>query len=165
MTFAASTLLTCAALFGCNRMAPAPEPAQAVAERAGDKLRAALADTAPSRAPAQAPAAAPAPAAPNPQAAFAEAQQIYAQRCSLCHGAGGKGDGVAAVNLRPQPRTFVDAAWQKSTRDEDVAMIIVRGGRSVGKSMMMPASGDLADRPEVVRALVEVVRGFGPKGP
>lgn len=89
------------------------------------------------------------------------AQEVYAQRCVLCHGPRGLGNGVAAENLRPKPRNLGDRAWQKATPDADIASIIVKGGAEVGRSMMMPANPDLAAKPEVVRALVAIVRSFG----
>lgn len=92
--------------------------------------------------------------------ALQEARHFYAQRCSLCHGPNGQGDGVAAKNLRPTPRSFRDPAWQAKARDQDIELIIVRGGSALGRSMMMPASTDLADKPQMVRALTAVVRSF-----
>lgn len=103
--------------------------------------------------------------APPSAATLADARHFYVQRCALCHGPTGQGDGVAAVNLRPQPRSFAEAGWQDAAKDADIAMVIVRGGTAIGRSMMMPASTDLAGRPEMVRALVAVVRGFGPAAP
>jgi mono/diheme cytochrome c family protein len=36
----------------------------------------------------------------------ADGQAIYAQRCEVCHGAEGDGNGPAAANLDPKPRDF-----------------------------------------------------------
>ena len=94
----------------------------------------------------------------------AEASTVYSQRCALCHGAHGLGDGVAAVNLRPGPRSFADAAWQNSTEDAAIADIIVRGGKAVGRSMMMPPAKDLAAQTELLAGLVAIVRNFGAGG-
>lgn len=90
----------------------------------------------------------------------AAAQDVFAQRCVLCHGHKGQGNGVAAENLRPKPRNLQDAAWQKSVTDADIAAIITKGGASVGKSMMMPANPDLADKSGVIAGLVKIVRSF-----
>lgn len=93
-----------------------------------------------------------------------EARTLYGQRCALCHGAKGHGDGVAAANLRPMPRSFAVAKWQQETSDEAIETIIVKGGAAVGRSMMMPPARDLAGQTELLQALVAVVRNFGPGG-
>ena len=95
-------------------------------------------------------------AAPNP-----EAQAVYAQRCSACHGADGKGTGAAAAALTPKPRNYADAAWQKSVTDDQLKKAIVGGGAAIGKSAMMPPNPDLEGKPEVVTGLVGIIRGFG----
>ena len=93
-------------------------------------------------------------------AAKAEADTVWAQRCSTCHGAGGQGDGAAAAALTPKPRNFTLATWQASVTDEHIAKVIVEGGQAVGLSMMMTANPDLASKPEVVQALVAHVRSL-----
>ena len=109
-------------------------------------------------------AAAPAAAAPAAGDPAADAEQIFTQRCTVCHGASGKGDGAGASALNPKPRDYTDAAWQKSVTDEALAKVIGEGGAAVGKSPLMAASPDLKDKPEVVKALVAKVRSFAPKG-
>ncbi len=42
----------------------------------------------------------------------ADGQAIYAQRCEICHGAEGDGNGPAAANLDPKPRDF-RRGWYK----------------------------------------------------
>ncbi len=91
------------------------------------------------------------------------AAAMYRDVCAMCHGPGGKGDGQAAASLTPKPRDYTDAAWQASVSDDDIRKIILGGGQAVGKSPMMPAQEQLKGRPEVVDALVRIVRGFGPK--
>src|SRR3989442_1592969 len=68
------------------------------------------------------------PAAAGGGEASAAARDIFNQRCSTCHGAGGKGDGIAGAALNPKPRNFTDAAWQKSVSDTHLAKVIVEGG-------------------------------------
>ncbi|MDX2169161.1 MAG: c-type cytochrome [Deltaproteobacteria bacterium] len=96
-----------------------------------------------------------------PPAAVKEADEIYKSRCTLCHGAAGKGDGPTAAALTPKPRTLTDAAWQKTVDDAHIEKIILNGGPSVGKSPLMPANPDLANKPDVIKALRQIVRQFG----
>lgn len=96
-------------------------------------------------------------------AAKAEADTVWAQRCSTCHGAGGKGDGPAAAALTPKPRDFSSATWQASVTDEHIEKVIVEGGQAVGLSMMMTANPDLASKPDVVKALRAHVRSLKAK--
>jgi mono/diheme cytochrome c family protein len=100
-------------------------------------------------------------AAPIPEAAMKEAKEIFTQRCSTCHGASGKGDGAVAAALNPKPRDLSGADWQKSVTDEHIEKIILGGGAAVGKSPMMPPNPDLESKPDVVRALRQLVRGYG----
>jgi mono/diheme cytochrome c family protein len=95
--------------------------------------------------------------------ATAEAKEIYRARCVLCHGESGKGDGAGAMAFDPRPRDFGDPAWQGTVTDEYIERIIARGGVAVGKSPSMPPNPDLQSRPEVVRALRQIVRGFARK--
>ena len=91
----------------------------------------------------------------------AQAADIFESRCVACHGAEGHGDGPAAANLKPRPRDFHNAKWQKSISDAVIARAIVFGGQAVGVSSEMAANPDLEDEPEVVAALVEHVRALG----
>jgi mono/diheme cytochrome c family protein len=96
----------------------------------------------------------------KPGSSAGDAERVYADRCASCHGAQGKGDGPAAAALNPRPRNFGDAAWQAGVNDDHLASVIVKGGAGAGKSPLMPANPDLEPRPEVVRGLVAIVRGF-----
>jgi len=91
-----------------------------------------------------------------------EAQEIYAGRCTPCHGAKGAGDGAASAGLTPKPRNFSDPAWQASVTDEHIEKIIKFGGVAVGKSPAMPGNPDLNAKPQVVIELREIVRDFKP---
>src|SRR5258707_10377739 len=48
--------------------------------------------------------AAPPPGDPSPVSPLGK--ELYNGRCTICHGAEGKGDGVAAALLHPRPRDF-----------------------------------------------------------
>ena len=98
-----------------------------------------------------------------PAAAMTEAKDIFANRCSTCHGPSGKGDGPAGGALNPKPRDYSDAAWQKTVTDEQIEKIILEGGPAVGKSPLMPPNPDLASKPQVVKGLRSIVRSFAEK--
>ena len=87
-----------------------------------------------------------------------EAKEIFSARCTVCHGASGKGDGPGAAALNPKPRNFTDPEWQKSVNDEYIEKIIQFGGIAVGKSAMMPGNPDLGSKPEVVKGIRATVR-------
>lgn len=103
--------------------------------------------------------AARAPAAPQ-QSAAAEAAQLFATRCVTCHGAKGAGDGPGSASLTPPPRNFQDPAWQAEVSDAHIANIIQFGGAAVGRSVTMPGNPDLTAKPEVVEALVVLIRNL-----
>lgn len=98
-----------------------------------------------------------------PAAAVTEADQVWTTRCSLCHGAGGKGDGPAAGPLNPKPRDMTDKKWQASVDDKHIELVIVKGGTAVNLSPMMAANPDLESKPDVVKALRAKVRSLGAK--
>jgi mono/diheme cytochrome c family protein len=110
---------------------------------------------------ASAPAATGATAAPaGAGLAMFEAQRVFKNKCTVCHGQTGDGDGPGAAALNPKPRAFKDPSWQASVTDEHLKKIIVGGGPAVGKSPIMPPNPDLRDKDEVVAELVKLVRGF-----
>jgi len=133
--------LSLLALFACGEREAAPSSAP----------------TATAPAPQPAPAAAP---AADPAVAVAEATQIFATRCTTCHGPEGAGDGPGSAALDPKPRNFQDAAWQASVTDEHIEKIVMYGGAAVFRSPTMPGNPDLMSKPETVRALVAHVRGL-----
>ena len=48
-------------------------------------------------------------------AAIAKGKTLYLQMCSVCHGNGGKGDGLAAANLNPRPADHTSAKVQSES--------------------------------------------------
>lgn len=137
--------LLCAALLGCKKEGAKPEAGGSAV--AGDS--AGTAGTAGAAAP------------PALTAAQQAARQLFTTTCAICHGAQGRGDGPASANLNPPPRNYSDKAWQASVVDDELRKIILLGGVGVGKSPTMPGNPGLKDKPEVVDALVELIRGFG----
>jgi mono/diheme cytochrome c family protein len=98
------------------------------------------------------------PAAPADPAV--EAKAIFRQKCVVCHGDHGAGDGPGAAAIVPKPRAFADAEWQTSVTDDQIKKIILEGGPAVGKSPAMPPNPDLKGKDEVVAALVKLIREF-----
>jgi cytochrome c553 len=90
-----------------------------------------------------------------------EALSIFTERCAVCHGTDGDGEGPAASNLSPHPANLRSRKWQSSISDARIAKIIVNGGASEGLSASMASNPDLEDKPDVVAALVEQIRKFG----
>lgn len=67
--------------------------------------------------------------------------------CASCHGAAGKGDGVAAAGLNPKPRNFQDTAFGASRTDAALKKVILEGGAASGLSPVMPSwKGSLTDQ-------------------
>lgn len=92
-------------------------------------------------------------------AGAAKAKEIFANRCTPCHGPEGRGDGPASQSLDPKPRDFHDKNWHASIDDAHIEKIIKFGGAAVGKSPAMPGNPDLND-PVVVAELRTLVRSF-----
>jgi cytochrome c553 len=94
-----------------------------------------------------------------------QAKAMFATVCATCHGMNGKGDGPAAASLKPRPRDYTDPKWQASVSDEQIKQTILLGGQGVGKSPMMPAQPQLKSQPQVLDALVKIIRAFGKTAP
>jgi mono/diheme cytochrome c family protein len=54
-------------------------------------------------------------------------QTIYAEKCALCHGATGMGDGPGAVALDPKPRNHTDGAYMNAQTNEQLHEVIKNG--------------------------------------
>ncbi|WP_428267831.1 c-type cytochrome [Haliangium sp.] len=146
------------ALSGCGKEEAAPE----AAPKAGTPTAGAKAPSAGAKAPA---AGAKTPAGGGQATgatgeAMSEAKNIFNMRCAICHGPEGKGDGPGAASLTPKPRDYTDKEWQGSVTDDYLKKVLVEGGTSVGRSAIMPPNPDLAQKPEVLDAMVQIIRGF-----
>lgn len=98
--------------------------------------------------------------AASPASGRAEGNKLFKQKCAVCHGENGMGDGPGSAALDPKPRAFGDPAWQAKVTDEDLKKVILYGGMAVGMSAVMPASPELRKKPEVIDALIAKIRGF-----
>ena len=84
-------------------------------------------------------------------------QEVYKVYCSQCHGAKGEGDGPGAPGLEPKPAVHAKMNLHDLPQDY-LYNVIFYGGKSVGKSPMMPdwgltlSSRQLADVNAYLRA-------------
>ena len=67
------------------------------------------------------------PVPPAGEVSLALGEKVFKQRCVLCHGPDGHGNGTAAAALKPHPRNFHDAAYMKSRTDEQLLLTIHNG--------------------------------------
>lgn len=90
----------------------------------------------------------------------AEARQLWQDRCTNCHGPTGNADGPQARHLLVPPRRLSDPAWQSTVTDDHLRTVILEGGPAVGLNPVMAPNPDLRGKPEVLDALVALVRGL-----
>ena len=76
----------------------------------------------------------------NVAPAVAEPADVYESQCKVCHGASGKGDGVAAVAYNPKPADFTDAAFATSRTLDQVVAVIRDGKLLLARGYAMCAS-------------------------
>jgi mono/diheme cytochrome c family protein len=79
--------------------------------------------------------------------------QVYSQRCALCHGAGGHGDGPAAASLNPKPRNHTDGSYMNARTDAELLEVIHNG-----KGAMPAWKGVLSE--EEITAVLKHVRSL-----
>lgn len=66
-------------------------------------------------------------------------EDIYKTYCWQCHGMRGNGMGVNIPDMSVQPRDHTDTKEMSVRSDEELFKAIKEGGRSIGKSLLMPA--------------------------
>lgn len=93
----------------------------------------------------------PAPTTETPTAGgVADGAKVYADRCALCHGATGKGDGPASAGLDPKPRDHTNGTYMNARTDEDL-LGVIRDGKGA-----MPAWKDVLTDAEIQAVLKQV---------
>lgn len=118
---------------------------------------------------ADAPAAAAAPAADAATASTAAASgagaSAYGMYCVTCHGATGKGDGVAAAGLNPKPADFSTGAFKYDVNGDgakgdvdDIKAIVHDGAAKHGGSPLMAPWPMLS--PDQLQAVAEHVKSL-----
>ena len=94
------------------------------------------------------------PAETTPAATAAvemDGAKIYAERCTVCHGVGGKGDGPGGAALNPKPRDHSDGKYMNAQTDEQLSEVLHNG-----KGAMPAWKGILTD--EQITAVIGHVR-------
>jgi mono/diheme cytochrome c family protein len=142
---------------GCSKKEP--EPASEAAATAPEAVTG----------PAEASSTAPAPeAAGTTTAAAGDAgASAYGMYCVTCHGATGKGDGVAAAALNPKPADFSAGAFRYDTNGngtkgdvDDIKAIVHDGAAKHGGSpLMAPWPMLSADQLQAVAEHVKSLHG------
>lgn len=89
-------------------------------------------------------------------------ERVYVERCAVCHGPDGEGNGPAAPSLIPRPRDFTlgqfkykSTAGDQPPTDDDLYETIANGLQASA----MPYFGDLLDDEEI-RAVIDYVKDF-----
>jgi mono/diheme cytochrome c family protein len=93
---------------------------------------------------------------PAPLAPGAGVQEIFEQRCKLCHGADGRGKTKKGIESKAP--NFAGPRWQKHTTDDEIREAITNG---VPKTKMKAFKDKLT--PGQIEALAKYVRAFGEK--
>jgi cytochrome c5 len=109
-------------------------------------------------APATDSAATPAPGAATGEVSLALGEKVVKERCVLCHGESGKGDGPGGAALNPKPRNWTDHAYMDTKTDDQLYEVIFNGKGS------MPAWGKTGILSETeIRSAIMKVRTFDPQ--
>ena len=76
--------------------------------------------------------------------------KVYTERCVLCHGPQGRGDGAAAAGLNPKPRNHTDGAYMNKRTDAELLEVIRKGKGA------MPPWGTVLSEAEIQAVLKHV---------
>ena len=85
---------------------------------------------------------------------------LYAQRCAMCHGEKGAGDGPVAATIPEgmKPRNLKEGGYKYATDDAKFKELLQKGGAGVGLSPLMPAQSDL--KPEDLDNIIAFVKSL-----
>jgi mono/diheme cytochrome c family protein len=94
-------------------------------------------------------------------------QRVYAERCAVCHGPDGRGNGPAAPSLIPRPRDFTRGQFKYQSTpageppsDADLLGVVANGL----PASAMPSWRDILDS-AAIRAVVDYVKRLSPAFP
>ncbi len=71
----------------------------------------------------------------------ANGKALYRSYCSQCHGVSGNGKGINIADMSVLPRDHTDTGEMSTRTDAELAKAIREGGKSINKSVLMPAWG------------------------
>lgn len=92
------------------------------------------------------------------EVSLAMGEQIVTEKCVLCHGQSGKGDGPGGAALNPKPRDWTDHAYMGTRTDDQLYDVIYNGKGS------MPAWGKSGQLNETqIRSAILKVRTYDPQ--
>ena len=58
---------------------------------------------------------------------YAQGKKLYTDKCQICHGVNGRGDGPAASALSPKPANFTDPKFWQGDVDKKITDTIENG--------------------------------------
>jgi len=70
---------------------------------------------------------------------------LFAQRCAMCHGDKGEGNGPLAATMPEgqKPRNLTAGGNKYATDDAKLTELLQKGGAALGLSVLMPGQSDL----------------------
>jgi len=85
-------------------------------------------------------------------------KEIHLENCAECHGYDGKAE-VIVMHMDEPPRDQSDAEYMATLNDAFLYLAVCSGGEAVGRSVVMPAWGDILTDAEI-KDLVAWIRTF-----
>jgi len=85
-------------------------------------------------------------------------KEIHLESCAECHGYDGKAE-VIVMHMDEPPRDQSDADYMGTLNDAFLYLAVCSGGEAVGRSIVMPAWGDMLTDAEI-KDLVAWIRTF-----
>lgn len=98
-------------------------------------------------------------AVPSTTASIAQGKELYARNCASCHGISGRGDGPAAITMRPRPANLQYHLQQGHT-DAELNNWIREG---IDGTAMPAFAGKLSE--EEIGHVINYIRTFAPNAP
>ncbi len=69
-------------------------------------------------------------------------KELYEDKCQICHGEKGGGDGLAAVSLSPRPANFTDPAFWKNDVNRKITEAVTKGKGAMPPVPLKPSRVD-----------------------